>query len=275
MTTGKKWEIGVFGGICMLIGGICMLVAIVGIFNTMFNLKLALGAHGTSTPLPNSYDAVAGLFAAGLLIVLLSAFGSFVLAKFSEAKGKPLVRVGIIAAALLLLGVAGRGVQVIALTSTYGSMLAYYATDGDLADVKSELAKKPSKEDLDQAVSRAAQYNNVGALKLLFEAGADMQQSTQPEERRRCLLAGRNYEFTKTALELGVKMETCPKGETAIYEAVDDGKNDEEAEKIVKLLAAAGFSKTAKPEYARQNPLELANAKKWTQTVKALHQEKP
>jgi hypothetical protein len=273
VTTGKKWEVGVFGGICSLIGGICMLVAIVGIFNTMFDLKLALGVYGTSTPLPNSYDAVAGLFAAGLLIVVLSLFGSFVLAKFNEAKGKPLVRFGIIAAALLLLGLVGRGLQVIALTSTYGSMLAYYATDGDLEDVKKELAKKPTKDDLDEAVFRAAQYNNVPALKLLLENGADMQQSTEPEAQRRCLLSGRTYDFIKTALDHGVKMETCPHGELAIYHAVHDSKNDDEAEKIIKLLAAAGFSKTAKPDYSRQTPLELANSKKWPSTVKALHQE--
>lgn len=274
MTTSKKWEVGALGGIGMLIGGIAMLVAIVGIFNTAFNLHLALGSYGTSTPLPNSYDEVAGLFAAGLLILGLSAFGSFVLTKFKEAKGKPLVRVGIIGGALLLLGLTGRGLQIVALKSTYGSMLAYYATDGDLEDVKAELAKKPAKEDLDRAVSRAAQYNNAPALKLLLEAGADMQQSTQ-QKYRRCPLFGRSYEFIKTALDHGIRQESCPGGEHAVYEAVQQGKNDEEAEKIVALLAGAGFSTTAKPEYARENPLELANSKKWTRTVKALHQGQP
>jgi hypothetical protein len=262
------------GGIGMLIGGICVLVAIVGIFNTAFNLHLALGAHGTSTPLPSHYDEVAGLFAIGILIVILSAFGSFVLAKFAEAKGKPLVRIGIIAGALALLGIAGRGVQVLALTSTYGSMLAYYATDGDLDDVKAELARKPPREDLDHAVSRAAQYNNAPALKLLLDAGADMRQSTQPEPNRRCPLLGTSYEFIKTALDHGIKPDACPGGEP-VYAAVDDGKNDAEVEKIVQLLISAGFSATAKPEYARKNPLELANSKKWPQTVKALQQGKP
>jgi hypothetical protein len=275
LTTAKKWEIGVFGGICMLIGGVCVLVSIVSAFNTMFNLRLALGSYGTSTPLPNSWDGVIGLFAAGVLIVGLSAFGSFVGTKFSEAKGKPLVRIGIIAGAVALLGLAFRGLQVVALTMTYGSMLAYYATDGDLDDVKSELAKKPPKEDLDNAIDRAAQYNNVPALKLLLEAGADMQQSTQVGPRRRCPLFGRSYEFVKTAIDHGVKMDTCPNGELAVYEAISSAKNDAEAEKIVKLLVSAGFSTTAKPDYAQQNPLEFANSKKWPQTVKALHQEKP
>lgn len=256
----------------MLIGGACMLVAIVGIFNTAFNLHLALGSYGSSTPLPNSYDEVAGLFAVGLIIVILSAFGSFVLTKFKEAKGKPLVRVGIIAGALLLLGLAGRGVQVLALKSTYGSMLAYYATDGDLDDVKAEIEKKPSKEDLDEAVSRAAQYDNVPALKLLLAAGADMKQSSKPENRRFCPFFGKSYEFVKTALDHGVKQDGCPKGELAVYEAVNGGKNDAEAEKVVKLLVGAGFSTTAKPDYARENPLQLANSKKWPLTVKALHQ---
>lgn len=271
MTTGKKWEIGVFGGICMLIGAGCVLISLVSAINTMFDLHLALGAHGTSTALPNSWDGVIGLFAAGLLIVILSVFGSFVLAKFAEAKGKPLVRIGILAGALTLLGLAFRGLQVVALTMTYGSMLAYYATDGDLDDVKSELAKKPTKEHLDEAVSRAAQYNNAASLKLLLEAGADMQQSTKPEDRRRCPLLGGNYEFTKMALDHGVTMDSCPHGDEAVYVAVNDSKSDEEAEKLVKLLAGAGFSTTAKPEYSRQNPLQLANSKKWPQTVKALH----
>lgn len=275
MTTSKKWEIGAIGGIGILIGGICMLVAIVGIFNTAFDLHLALGSYGTSTPLPNHYDEAAGLFAAGLIIVVLSAFGSFVLTKFAEAKGKPLVRVGIVVAALALLGIAGRGVQVIALKSTYGSMLAYYATDGDIEDVQAELKKKPAKEDLDHAVSRAAQYNNAPALKLLLEAGADLLQSTRPEKQRRCLLFGRSYEFIKTAIDHGVKAETCPHGEWAVYEAVQEGKSDADVEKIVRLLIGAGFPSTAKPEYETENPLELANSKKWTQTVKALHQEKP
>jgi hypothetical protein len=269
VTTSKKWEIGVVGGIGMLIGGVCMLVAIVGIFNTAFDLHLALGSHGASTPLPNSYEEVAGLFAAGLLILGLSAFGSFVLTKFKEAQGKPLVRIGIIVGALALLGLTGRGLQIMALKSTYGSMLAYYATDGDLADVKSELAKKPTKEDLDNAVSRAAQYNNAPALKLLLDAGADMQQSTKTKFRR-CPLNGASYEFIKTALDHGIRQDACPGGENAVYEAVQHGKSDEEAEKIVKLLVGAGFSATAKPEYARENPLEVANSKKWTQTVKAL-----
>ncbi len=271
MTTSKKWEVGVLGGIGMLIGGACMLFAIVGIFNTAFDLHLALGSYGSSTPLPNSYDEVAGLFAAGLLIVVLSAFGSFVLTKFKEAHGKPLVRVGIILGALLLLTLAGRGVQILALKSTYGSMLAYYATDGDLDDVKAELRKKPSKDDLDHAVSRAAQYNNAPALKLLLEAGADFKQSSSPENRRFCPLFGKNYEFTKTALEHGVRQDGCPKGELAVYEAVSSGKNDEETEKVVKLLVDAGFSTTAKPDYSKENPLELANSKKWPLTVKVLH----
>lgn len=271
MTTSKKWEVGAVGGIGMLIGGLCMLVAIVGIFNTALDLHLALGSHGSSTALPNSYDEVAGLFAAGLLIVVLSAFGSFVLTKFKEAQGKPLVRVGIILGALILLTLTGRGVQILALKSTYGSMLAYYATDGDLDDVKSELRKKPSKEDLDEAVSRAAQYNNAAALKLLLEAGADLKQSSSPEGRRYCPLFGKSYEFTKTALEHGVGQDGCPKGELAVYEAVSSGKNDEETEKVVKLLVDAGFSTSAKPDYAEQTPLQLANSKKWALTIKALH----
>jgi len=231
---------------------------------------LALGSHGTSTSLPNSYEEVAGLFAVGLLIVILSVFGSFVVTKFKEAQGKPHVRVGIVLGAVALLGLAGRGVQILALKNTYGSMLAYYATDGDLEDVRSELAKKPPKEHLDEAVSRAAQYNNDPALKLLLDAGADFGQSTVPEERRHCLLVGRRPEFIKAALDHGVRQNSYPGCEFAVYETVWRGENDADVEKNVKLLLSAGFSAMDKPAFASENPLELANKQKWPLTAAAL-----
>lgn len=266
----KQHEIGMLSVFGILVGGGCLLVALIGVFNTLFHLNLALRVSGAKTPLPSSWDVVAGVAAGGVLFIGLSLFGSLVRHKFDEAKGKPLVRVGILAGALLLLVSVGRALQVVALVGTYGSMLAYYSTDGDLEDVKGELAKKPDHEALDAAVSRAAQYNNVGALKLLMDAGADMRQATEPEERRRCELLGRTYDFIKVALDHGVKPDACPKGETAVHEAVKHGNDDAEAAKIVELLLSAGWTAEARPSYEDQTVKQIAAGKKWTKTMEVL-----
>jgi hypothetical protein len=270
MTKAARSERGLFGTLVILVGGGCLLVALLGVFNTAFELKLALSVSGTNTPLPDSYDVVAGVAAAGVLLIGLAMFGGFVRDKFAAAKGKPLVRVGIILGALALLALVGRGLQVLALTQTYGSMLAYYATDGDLADVKAELARGPDTAALDAAVGRAGQYNNAAALALLLEAGADLRDSSETEERRRCALMGRSFDFIKTAIDHGVKPDACPRGETAVYEAVRFGEDDAEVARIVALLLSAGWSATAAPEYDKQTPKDLAAQKKWTATLQAL-----
>jgi hypothetical protein len=270
MTKAAPSERGIFGTIFMFIGGGCLLVALISVFNTAFDLHLALRFSGSRTPLPDSYEAVIGLAAVGALLIALTMFGGLVARKFAAAKGKPLVRVGIIVGALALLALAGRGLQIIALVQTYGSMLAYYATDGDLEDVKSELARKPDTEVLDAAVGRAGQYNNAPALALLLAAGADMRDSSEPEERRRCALMGRSFEFIKTALDHGVKADACPNGETAIYEAVRFGEDDAEVARIVALLIQGGWSPTAAPTYDKKTPRDLAAEKKWSATLQAL-----
>jgi hypothetical protein len=149
-------------------------------------------------------------------------------------------------------------------------MLAYYATDGALDDLKSELAKGPDPEALDSAVSRAGQYNNAAALALLMDAGADMRDQSRPEERPPCALMGRSHDFVKKAIDHGVKPETCPNGETAIWEAVRFGDNDAEVARTVALLSAAGWSPSATPEYDKKTPKDLATEKKWSATLQAL-----
>ncbi|HVK70480.1 MAG TPA: hypothetical protein VM694_38770, partial [Polyangium sp.] len=263
-------DVGIVGLLGILIGGACVLIALVGVLNTAFDLNLALSVSGTSTPLPKHWDEVIGLAAAGVLIVALTVFGGFVRRKFTEAKGKPLMRAGILLGALALLVMVGRGLQIVALTMTYGSMLAYYSTDGDLDDVKAELARKPDRSALDQAVGRAAQYNNAAALALLLEAGADMRESTRPEAHRRCPLVGRSYEFTKTAIDHGIKPDACPRGELAVWEAVHFGKSDDEAAKNVTLLMSAGWSGSTTPNHDKRSPKKIAAEKKWSKTLQAL-----
>ena len=71
MTKAARSERGLFGTLVILVGGGCLLVALLGVFNTAFELKLALSVSGTNTPLPDSYDVVAGVAAAGVLLITL------------------------------------------------------------------------------------------------------------------------------------------------------------------------------------------------------------
>lgn len=273
MKDGEKAVVGgpgIFAVILLAIGAGCLLLALVSVFNTAYGLGLSLQYSGTSTKLPASWDEVVGLAAVGGLIVGLTLFGGAVKRRYVAAKGRPWLRAGILLGALGLLVGAGRGLQVLALVHTYGSMLAYYATDGDLEDVAAELAKRPEREALDEAVFRAAQYDNEGALALLLAAGADMRVESRPAEQRRCALMGRSFEFTKVAIDHGVTPASCANGETAVYEVVKFGAEDAEVARTVALLVAAGWSRTAVPEYAHESPLEIARQKRWTATLAAL-----
>jgi hypothetical protein len=271
MTETKKSERGLFATIGLLVGGGCLLVAALSVINTAFDLNLAIGSRGSSTAaLPDSWGAVAALAIGGLLIVALSLFGSLVATKFAEAKGKPKIRIVIITFALIFLGVVGRGLQILALVNTYGSMLAYYATDGDLEDVRSELAKEPDHEALDNAVSRAAQYNNAAALALLMKAGADMRDESSPADRRSCALLGTSYEFIKTALAHGVTPESCTNGEAAIWEVARFADDDAEAAKIIGLLLDSGWSASAIPDKDEKSATELVAEKEWSESAALL-----
>ncbi|PCC69144.1 hypothetical protein SAMN02745121_05791 [Nannocystis exedens] len=269
MADGRQ-ETGILATLALLIGGGCLLVALLSAINVAFALELKLQVYGTDTALPRDWDGVVGLAAVGVLIAGLTLFGGLVRRKFAAAKGRPLVRAGILAGAALLLAAAFRGLQILALTHTYGSMLAYYATDGDLDDVRAELAKGPDRAALDQAVGRAAQYDNHESLALLLAAGADMRDSTRAPSHRRCALVGRSLAFVRTALAHGVTPDACPNGETAVWEAVQRGTSDAEAAEIVALLVAAGWSATATPSHDRRTAAEIAAAKQWTRTSAAL-----
>lgn len=244
---------------------ICALCAISAIFGFQLEIRGA--------PLPNDWYTIGMVFVAVALIGVLSVYGAFMATRFKAAKGKPLVRVCLVVVGLGLLVLAFRGIQVVALTGTYGSMLAYYATDGDLDDVKSELEGEPKQEHLDEAVSRAAQYNNVGALKLLLAAGATFNDTGAKEEHRRCALDGGrvDLEFIQVALAAGVTPDTCPNSQTLIYEKVRFGQGDDaEIAKIVTALRGAGWPAEVKPDHAKQTPLEVALKAKKPLTAAAL-----
>lgn len=266
-------EMGILGIIGLFIGAGCVVMALAGVINTALDLELSLRISGARTRLPDNYETCAGLAVFGLLFMALSYFGSLVLRKFREAKGKPLVRVLIIVGALVLLGVVGRAVQVAALVSTYGSMLAYYCTDGDLEDVKAELADDPPLEDLDQAVWRAAQYDNVDALKLLLERGADLKASTE-DESRDCVLSRVGPEFIQVALKHGVTPKTCPKPEEVVWDALRHHQDDDDkAARVVTMLIEAGWPKDTTPDHIDDDtPLGFAQRRGLKKAADAIAQ---
>ncbi len=268
----RQSERGLLGVLALLIGGGCVLVALIGAINTAFDLDLAFRVFGsTSTPLPSSYGEVGGLAAVGALIIGGTLFGGLVKRRFIAAKGRPLVRIGILLGALGLITLAGRGLYLVAIHSTYGSMLAYYATDEDTDALEDELADGPSREDLDNAVKRAAQYDNHRALALLLSAGADLRDSTTPADRRGCALEGRGYLFVKTAIDHGVTPDSCPDSDAAIWSAVRFGRDDAEVAKIVTLLLRAGWSASATPSHSPgRTARQLSEQKRWPLTTAAL-----
>lgn len=255
--------------------------ALVGVVGLCVCAVAALGVameweiEFSGTELPDTWGGVAGLAAAVGLILILSIYGAFMRMKFQAAKGKPAVRLALVIIGVGLLVLAGRGVQVMALTMSYGSMLAYYATDGDLDDVKAELADNPKPEHLDAAVSRAAQYGNVEALKLLLAAGADFRDASETNpERQYCALKGRKVqiEFLKVALESGVTPATCPRSEDLIKTKVRGGQDDAKVAEIVTLLRKAGWDPKGVPADNDQAQLavDYARQRKWPLTIAAL-----
>ena len=255
---------GLLASMALLVGVGCLLVAALSVVNTAFDLNLTLGVSGASgTPLPSDYWTCAAVGVMGLVIIGLSLFGSLVASKVREAKGKPLVRAGIVLGALALLAVVGRGVQVAILMNTYGSMLAYYCTDGDLDDVRAELAQGPTDEELRRALARTSQYDNPEALALLLEAGADM--------RSECELLGVGPRYIQVALDHGVGPESCGDSEALIWEVIQQGgRDDARAAETITLLMAAGWSTTARREGDARSPVELASKQEMTATVSVL-----
>lgn len=271
-TPGKqKREMGMLAGVCMLIGLACLGVTALSVLNVAFDLNLAIGSHGSTTALPNNWEEVAGLGAASVFIIALSWYGSFVVARFKDAKGRPLVRALIIVGALALLTILGRGVQILALTSTYGSMLAYYCTDaGSIEDVKGEL-EGATPEALDRCLSRSAQWDRHDLLETVIGAGANFQDETS--EYRSCVLSSEvSLAYIEKAIELGATPDTCAKSEALIQEKLrwKEAADDEELAKLVEMLLKAGWSPDARGEPEEKSALELAQEAGMKKTVALL-----
>lgn len=259
----KGFKFGWLSGFGMMVGvvglGVCALSALAIVME--WEIELA------GTALPDDWSSLLGLLAACGLICILSLYGAFMRGKFQAAKGKPMVRVAILVIGLGLLVLAFRGIQIVALTGTYGSMLAYYATDGDLEDVAAELAKNPKPEDMRRAMSRAAQYNNTAAFKLLIAAGA-------AKEKPYCGVSDTDLdlEFIKLALASGATAKACPDSPDAISRLVRFGDDDAKVAERVTLLRAAGWDPRGVPADDDQAKLAIdyAKHKKWPKTIAAL-----
>lgn len=268
-------ERGLVAKFGLLVGLVTLGLAAVSAINTAFDLELSLSSYGAATPLPDSWDFVIGLLAAGVLVLGLTFFGSAVSRSFRNAKGRPLVRIAIVLGALALLGGVGRGVQVAALLSTYGSMLAYYCTDvGTVDEVKEELADDPSAEALDRCMYRAAQWGRTDLLAPVVKAGGDFRDASSSEDHRRCVLhgAGVDATFAAEAIRLGASPATCPDSEALIHYRVSAARraDDEETVALVTALAKGGWSVAATPDFSEQSPRQLAEKRKLTATAAAL-----
>lgn len=265
----KNIKYGWLSGFGMMVAGVGLALTAVAAVGVLFGFQLSF----EDVALPDDWAGV-GLMAGGLLLIAaLSTYGAFVTTKFKEAKGKPGVRVALVVVGVGLLVLAFRATQVILLTNMYGSMLAYYATDGDLDDVKAELADKPKQEHLDEGISRAAGYGNVGALKLLLAAGGTFADTGSPEEFRRCPLSSQKagLEFIQVSIAGGATPATCPNSPDLIYERVRHGLGDDaETAQIVTALRGAGWTPEIKPDHAKLTPLQVAERDKKPLTAAAL-----
>jgi hypothetical protein len=269
-----KRGMGMFAGFWLLVGLACLGVSALSALNTAFDLNLALGSYGAQTALPSHWEEVAGLTMASLLIIGLSLFGSKVANLFRDAKGRPLVRAGITAGAIFLLAVVGRGLQIVALTSTYGSMLAYYCTeDGTLDDVKGELEDGATPEELDRCLSRTAQWDRHDLLETVIGAGANFRDESSEAEYRHCVLASDvSLAYVNKAIALGAKPGACGSSDAMIWERVRFTRpgGDEKTAEIVKVLLEAGWSPEARREGEEKSALELAREDKLEKTVAVL-----
>jgi len=244
---------GAFSTLVLVFGYAIVFFAAVSAANVAFDLKLALGARGGSaTPLPTNWESVIMLAAAGVLVVGLTYFGGAVKRAFKGSKG-PAGRVAVVLGTLVFLVLAGRGLQVLALTSTYGSMFVYSCTDeGDIEDVRESLEAGVTDAELDRCISRTAQWDRHDLLPDIIAAGGNFEQKSMGEEWTRCVLGpGVSLEYIRTAVELGANAKTCPKSEGLIEQLrrhVEPGQ-EEELEALVPLLIEAGWE--AKPATQR------------------------
>ncbi len=217
-----------------LISGGLLFVGALGALNTAFELDLSMRYRGMSSSLPAHWDEVSGLLLIGCALLLLTFFASAVKNVYQRARSKQ--RIFILAGALVFIVAIARGVQVLLLLGTYGSLLGYYCTDaGSLSDVETRLpAARPS--ELSECLFRASQYNRVELLVPLFEAGADFTE--------RCPLhVESSLAFIEEALSLGVRAQSCSDDADLLKNMVQLGlvQDDERLAQQARLLLAAGW----------------------------------
>jgi len=268
----QKRKMGLFATGSLLVGLVALGVTALSALNTLFDWNLALGTRGATTPLPRHWDSVMGLGAASVLIIGLTYFGSTVSGMYKNAKGKPLTRVGIVGGALVLLVLVGRGLQIMALTSTYGSMLAYYCTDeGTVEDVLGELEADPSPEALDRCLGRTAQWDRDDLLPHVIGAGGNFMDETS--NYRSCVLGSDvSLAYIETAISLGASPETCFNSERLIVDKVSRGRASDDAKiaAIVAALLKAGWTTEAPSEYDNVTAEQAAEKNKLDKTLAVL-----
>lgn len=89
---------------------------------------------------------------------------------------------------------------------------------------------------------------------------------------RGCVLGGAAVgpEFVKLALDRGVGPDSCPNSESLIWTVVNGQQDDATTAKIVTMLAAAGWSTTATPEFSEDATAVVAERHQKPETLAAL-----
>lgn len=150
-------------------------------------------------------------------------------------------------------------------------MLASYGTDGDLDDLRSELATDPDLKARGGALSRPAQYDSGSALPLLLAAGAHVR-ARRPAPLRARRSQPRIHQDRHRPRR---PPWHSPGGEIAIREAVPFGTRDVEVAPIVDLLIGAGWPVSPASTPGQKTAVELATAEQSPRTLAPLSRACP
>ncbi len=269
-TSAHKNEMGIAAILGVLIGLVAVALGFFSMFNTAMGWHAGLRVYGTSTPLPDTWDAAIGLTLAGVLIAAMSWSASWL---WRRVRGTSSIasKIAISAMALLTCALMGWSIRYLALINTYGSMLAYYCTDGSLENVRAELANHPQQTALREALFRAAQYNNLDALRLLLAADAD----PRPEADHLMDFSREGFAFTEQLLAAGRLAAHDFTDQAQMWRAVRGAGEDQDTARMVCHLQRLGFSADVVPRGQSETVLQIAQRRRLTQTIRALHGDCP
>lgn|GEM_PF-5518907 len=155
----------------MLVGLGTVLVAGVALVGVATGVDISIGARGGGmAALPNTAGEALGLGGVGVGIAAASAGASWFTHRLGAASWSS--RAFMVVAAVLVLGLGGRFVQLQVLVSVYGSMAAWYAAEGDVGALEAELATHPGADVLADVLFRGIQHDHPKVVGMALDHGA-------------------------------------------------------------------------------------------------------